>query len=326
MNSEKEDEYNLEKSKDYFNEYLNGLKLQLTKYKAMELSMIEGERKKFIINRKRKIGVEIQLTELGIGIVDDKIGIKNLREEYQSLMKRKREGLYVEDLIKTVIYEIKKLQDEEKEKSEKLREITRDEIQKIGNHGFPSKESFEKREKLKQQLKDIEKIIIGDEFPTLLGLKALQMFPIKKTIPKENIYHYEKKQKKFEKKGNKEGRLLSYINQLEKRLRNLETEKQLLDAERLRLEQQLHSLRNEIDRLRDTNGRKSPIYRLMQIAPANIKNLFIEIYEKILEIMEIMLNTHNLREQSLEEIKPYFSNLLEEINALREKIQKINNE
>ncbi len=42
-----------------------------------------------------------------------------------------------------------------------------------------------------------------------------------------------------------------YKDELEKRLRNLETEKQLLDAERLRLEQELHSLRNEIDRLRE---------------------------------------------------------------------------
>ena len=40
-------------------------------------------------------------------------------------------------------------------------------------------------------------------------------------------------------------------NSIEKRMRNLETEKQLLDGERLRLEQELHSLRNEIDRLRE---------------------------------------------------------------------------
>ena len=43
----------------------------------------------------------------------------------------------------------------------------------------------------------------------------------------------------------------TYTKHLEKRIRNLETEKQLLDAERLRLEQELHSLRNEIDRLRE---------------------------------------------------------------------------
>jgi len=45
--------------------------------------------------------------------------------------------------------------------------------------------------------------------------------------------------------------LITYARHLEKRLRNFETEKQLLDAERLRLEQELHSLRNEIDRLRE---------------------------------------------------------------------------
>jgi len=45
--------------------------------------------------------------------------------------------------------------------------------------------------------------------------------------------------------------LITYTRHLEKRLRNLETEKQLLDAERLRLEQELHSIRNEIDRLKE---------------------------------------------------------------------------
>ncbi|MFX0024210.1 MAG: hypothetical protein ACFE9S_17925 [Candidatus Hermodarchaeota archaeon] len=43
----------------------------------------------------------------------------------------------------------------------------------------------------------------------------------------------------------------SYTRNLEKRLRNLETEKQLSDAERLRLEQELNSLKHEIDRLRE---------------------------------------------------------------------------
>ena len=45
--------------------------------------------------------------------------------------------------------------------------------------------------------------------------------------------------------------LITYTRHLEKRLRNLETEKQLLYADRLRLEKELHSLRNEIDRLRE---------------------------------------------------------------------------
>ncbi len=43
----------------------------------------------------------------------------------------------------------------------------------------------------------------------------------------------------------------NFIKSLEKKLRDLETEYQLLDAERIRLEQELHSLRNEIDRLRE---------------------------------------------------------------------------
>jgi proteasome regulatory subunit len=56
----------------------------------------------------------------------------------------------------------------------------------------------------------------------------------------------EKKIEKMDHEG-----LKTYTGHLEKRLRNLETEKQLLDAERFRLEQELHSLRNEIDRLRE---------------------------------------------------------------------------
>ena len=43
-----------------------------------------------------------------------------------------------------------------------------------------------------------------------------------------------------------------YIQLLEKRLRNLETEKQLFDAERLRLEEKLNNYKNEVDRLRES--------------------------------------------------------------------------
>ncbi|MFW9875794.1 MAG: Rab family GTPase [Candidatus Thorarchaeota archaeon] len=111
----------------------------------------------------------------------------------------------------------------------------------------------------------------------------------------------------------------NFIKALEKRLRNLETEKQLLDAERLRLEQILHSLREEFDRLRDMNGRKSPIWRLMQLVPVNIRNLFGKILEKL---MLIMLNTRDLGEQNLRDVKSSFSTLLEEIEALRKMIQE----
>jgi proteasome regulatory subunit len=48
-----------------------------------------------------------------------------------------------------------------------------------------------------------------------------------------------------------ENYLVNYIQHLEKRLRNLETDKQLLEGERLRLEQEVHGLRNEIDQLRE---------------------------------------------------------------------------
>lgn len=41
--------------------------------------------------------------------------------------------------------------------------------------------------------------------------------------------------------------LITYTRHLEKRLRNLETEKQLWDAERIQLEQEFHRLRNKIE-------------------------------------------------------------------------------
>jgi len=59
------------------------------------------------------------------------------------------------------------------------------------------------------------------------------------------------KERRKKKETKDEEYLITYTRHLEKRLRNLETEKQLLDAERLRSEQELHSLRNEIDRLRE---------------------------------------------------------------------------
>ncbi|MHA1734260.1 MAG: proteasome-activating nucleotidase [Promethearchaeota archaeon] len=58
---------------------------------------------------------------------------------------------------------------------------------------------------------------------------------------------YKKKKDDKESDGNY---LVTYTRHLERRLRKLETEKQLLDAERLRLERELHAQRNELDRLR----------------------------------------------------------------------------
>jgi len=45
--------------------------------------------------------------------------------------------------------------------------------------------------------------------------------------------------------------LINYVEHLEKRIRKLENEKQLIDSQRLRLEKELHDLRNEIDLLRE---------------------------------------------------------------------------
>jgi GTPase SAR1 family protein len=104
-----------------------------------------------------------------------------------------------------------------------------------------------------------------------------------------------------------------------KKQKKISKNKALIDAERMRLEQELQRLRNEIDRFRDMKGRKSPIWRLMQLIPANIRNLFGEILEKL---MLIVLNTRDLGEQNLRDVKSGFSTLLEEIEALRKTIQE----
>jgi len=44
--------------------------------------------------------------------------------------------------------------------------------------------------------------------------------------------------------------LLTYTRHLERKVRSLETEKQLLDAERIRLEREIHAIRMELERLR----------------------------------------------------------------------------
>jgi len=45
--------------------------------------------------------------------------------------------------------------------------------------------------------------------------------------------------------------LVNYVEHLEKRIRKLENEKQLIDNQRFKLEKELHDIRNEIDLLRE---------------------------------------------------------------------------
>ncbi|MFW9825627.1 MAG: hypothetical protein ACFFE4_21975 [Candidatus Thorarchaeota archaeon] len=128
-----------------------------------------------------------------------------------------------------------------------------------------------------------------------------------------------KKEENTKKEKKEEESLITSARHLEKRLRDLEIEKKSIDTERTRLEQELHRLKNEIDRFRDAKGRKSPIWSLMQLIPANIRNLYGEILEKL---MLIVLNTRDLEEQNLRDVKSGFSTLLEEIEALRKMIHK----
>ena len=128
-----------------------------------------------------------------------------------------------------------------------------------------------------------------------------------------------KKDKRIREEGKEGEYLITYTRHLEKRLRNLETEKQLPDAERLRLEQELHGSRNEVGKNRKEKAKESPIYGLMELVPANIRNVFGEILEKL---MHIVLSTRNLGDQSLQDVSSKISNLLEEIKKIDKGLQK----
>lgn len=76
-----------------------------------------------------------------------------------------------------------------------------------------------------------------------------------------------KKKQRNSKDSGKDGEyLITYTRHLEKRLRNIETEKQLLDAEVLRLKQELQSLRKEDD------GNRNVEVRDIQDANSKISN------------------------------------------------------
>ena len=111
-------------------------------------------------------------------------------------------------------------------------------------------------------------------------------------------------------------KLKTRTEHLEKQLQNFETEKELSGKERLRLEQELLSLRNEVDILRDANGSKSPLWRLRQLVPVNIRDLFSEILENLIHVI---LSTQHLKDQSLQDVKIKISNLLEDIKELEMK-------
>lgn len=104
---------------------------------------------------------------------------------------------------------------------------------------------------------------------------------------------------------------------LETQFQKIEKEKQLLGRERLRLEQDMLSLRNEIEILRDANGKESPLWRLKQLVPANIRDLFSEILENFIQII---LSTQHLKDQSLQDVKIKVSNLLEDIKEIERKL------
>jgi proteasome regulatory subunit len=69
-----------------------------------------------------------------------------------------------------------------------------------------------------------------------------------------------------------ESYLSSYTRHLEKKVRSLETEKQLIDAERVRLERELHSLRTEIEKARQPPLIAAQIIDILEDGRAVVKS------------------------------------------------------
>jgi proteasome regulatory subunit len=66
--------------------------------------------------------------------------------------------------------------------------------------------------------------------------------------------------------------LSSYTKHLERRVRSLETEKQLVDSERIRLERELHSLRTEIEKARQPPLIAAQVIDIMEDGRAVVKS------------------------------------------------------
>ncbi len=58
--------------------------------------------------------------------------------------------------------------------------------------------------------------------------------------------------------------LVTYTRHLERSLKNLEQEKQLIDTERLRLERELHAMRTELDRLRQPPLIEATVIKILE--------------------------------------------------------------
>lgn len=137
--------------------------------------------------------------------------------------------------------------------------------------------------------------------------------------------------------------LSSYTKHLERRVRSLETEKQLVDAERIRLERELHSLRTEIEKARQPPLIAAQVIDIMDDGRAVVKsstgpnfvvyvsktipkNLFpgarVALNQRTFSIVEILPQTKDpfVRGMEVELAPPVTYN---DIGGLNEQIQEI---
>lgn len=137
--------------------------------------------------------------------------------------------------------------------------------------------------------------------------------------------------------------LSSYTKHLERRVRSLETEKQLVDSERIRLERELHSLRTEIEKARQPPLIAAQVIDIMDDGRAVVKsstgpnfvvyvsktipkNLFpgarVALNQRTFSIVEILPQTKDpfVRGMEVELAPPVTYN---DIGGLNEQIQEI---
>ncbi|NVM28156.1 MAG: hypothetical protein HWN65_04880 [Candidatus Helarchaeota archaeon] len=127
----------------------------------------------------------------------------------------------------------------------------------------------------------------------------------------EKDKHNDKKpEKKWYKEGD-ESYLISYTKHLERKIRSLEAEKQLIESERIRLDRELRSIKSELDRMRQPPLVAAQVIRYLEddriIVKSSTGPRFVVKYSKSISKEELPVGTWvalNQRTFSIVEIIP----------------------
>jgi hypothetical protein len=103
-------------------------------------TLSEGNYKEGVIQEKKKLEPQITILKNSIELLENEFEIRTLREEYKSLIEKKRRGEYVEDLAAQKLYEIQKLT----EKNKKIKNIGIELSMKLIGSIKKNNERFEK--------------------------------------------------------------------------------------------------------------------------------------------------------------------------------------